>query len=56
MRAFGEPDAFPAGDLVLRQVSGLDARALERAAEAWRPYRAYAALHFWEVARARRHA
>jgi len=50
LRAFGEGDAFPAGDLGL-------VKALERAgiarkkhaarAERWRPYRAYATLHLW---------
>jgi AraC family transcriptional regulator of adaptative response / DNA-3-methyladenine glycosylase II len=52
MRALGEPDAFPTGDLGLRQAlangSGPPtARALERRAEAWRPWRAYAAMHLW---------
>ncbi len=47
MRAFGEPDAFPAGDLVLRRATGLDERALERRSRAWRPWRAYAAIHLW---------
>jgi AraC family transcriptional regulator of adaptative response / DNA-3-methyladenine glycosylase II len=46
MRAVGDPDAFPAGDLGLR-------RALERLggstaeADRWRPWRAYAAVHLW---------
>ncbi len=52
MRALGEPDAFPHGDLVLRKVVGgaagpLTARELGARAEAWRPWRAYAALHLW---------
>jgi AraC family transcriptional regulator of adaptative response / DNA-3-methyladenine glycosylase II len=47
MRALGDPDAFPAGDLALARAAGLDRRALEAAAEAWRPWRAYAALHLW---------
>ena len=52
MRAFGEPDAFPAGDLGLRSALGngagpLAEAAVVRAAEAWRPWRAYAALHLW---------
>src|SRR5207302_454001 len=43
LRAFGEPDAFPSGDLVLRRVASasgdpLTARALEARAEAWRPW------------------
>ncbi len=49
MRALHWPDAFPAGDLGLVKASGLQsARALERAAERWRPWRAYAAMHLWE--------
>jgi AraC family transcriptional regulator of adaptative response / DNA-3-methyladenine glycosylase II len=52
MRALGEPDAFPAGDLGLRQALGngagpISARQLEETAEAWRPWRAYAAMHLW---------
>ncbi len=52
MRAFGEPDAFPAADLGLRQALGsrkrpAPASAVQRAAEAWHPWRAYAALHLW---------
>lgn len=35
----GEPDAFPAGDLYLRGVAG--------ESEAWRPWRAYAAMYIW---------
>jgi AraC family transcriptional regulator, regulatory protein of adaptative response / DNA-3-methyladenine glycosylase II len=35
----GEPDAFPGGDLYLRAVA--------HEAEAWRPWRAYAAMYFW---------
>lgn len=48
MRALGERDAFPAGDLILRRKAGdLTARELERRAERWRPYRAYAAMLLW---------
>jgi AraC family transcriptional regulator of adaptative response / DNA-3-methyladenine glycosylase II len=47
MRALGDPDAFPAGDLALARAAGLDRRALAAGAEAWRPWRAYAALHLW---------
>jgi AraC family transcriptional regulator of adaptative response / DNA-3-methyladenine glycosylase II len=55
LRALGEPDAFPASDLVLRRVAGaggaaLAAGALERLAERWRPWRAYAAVHLWRAA------
>jgi AraC family transcriptional regulator, regulatory protein of adaptative response / DNA-3-methyladenine glycosylase II len=43
MRALRDPDAFPASDLVLRRALDADpARS-----EAWRPWRAYAAMHLW---------
>ncbi len=49
MRALRWPDAFPAGDLGLKKASGFkSAKAIERAAERWRPWRAYAAMHLWE--------
>ncbi|KYF54731.1 hypothetical protein BE08_42320 [Sorangium cellulosum] len=48
MRALREPDAFPATDLALRRalggVSGADLLVM---AEAWRPWRAYAAMLLW---------
>lgn len=49
MRAFAEPDAFPAADRELRRIlSTRDVPALaveiEEAAELWRPWRAYAAM------------
>lgn len=48
MRAKRDADAFPASDLVLMKASGhASPRALAAAAEAWRPYRAYAAMHIW---------
>jgi AraC family transcriptional regulator of adaptative response / DNA-3-methyladenine glycosylase II len=41
MRGLGDPDAFPASDLVLRRrTAGLDTLR-------WRPWRAYAAMHLW---------
>lgn len=44
----GDADAFPAGDLVLRRnAGGLSERELLRRSEAWRPYRAYAAMLLW---------
>jgi AraC family transcriptional regulator of adaptative response / DNA-3-methyladenine glycosylase II len=49
LRALGEPDAFPAGDLGLCRALGCDARALERRAERWRPWRGYAAMLLWTV-------
>ena len=55
LRALRYPDAFPAGDLGLRKALGaLEKRdgvpseaALERRAETWRPWRAYAAATLW---------
>jgi AraC family transcriptional regulator of adaptative response / DNA-3-methyladenine glycosylase II len=48
MRVAGWPDAFPSADLGLRRAArGLSAVALERRAETWRPWRAYAAAHLW---------
>lgn len=44
----GDADAFPAGDLVLRRkAGGLSERELLQRAEAWRPFRAYAAVLLW---------
>ncbi len=48
MRALGEPDAFPVGDIALvRALELADARQLEARAEVWRPWRAYAAMYLW---------
>ncbi len=47
MRALSDPDGWPPGDLGLRRSAGLSATDLERRAERWRPWRAYAALHLW---------
>lgn len=49
MRGLRWPDAFPSGDLGLVKASGLgSAKALEKVAERWRPWRSYAAMHLWE--------
>ena len=51
MRALGEPDAFPRGDLVLRRMAGdCTPRDLERRSQAWRPWRAYAVILLWQAA------
>jgi AraC family transcriptional regulator of adaptative response / DNA-3-methyladenine glycosylase II len=55
MRAFGEPDAFPASDLILRRMAAppgetLTAAQCRRIAEPWRPWRAYAAVMLWRQA------
>jgi AraC family transcriptional regulator of adaptative response / DNA-3-methyladenine glycosylase II len=53
MRACGEPDAFPASDVGLLRGAALlfgrrpSPRELLARAEAWRPWRAYAAQHLW---------
>jgi AraC family transcriptional regulator, regulatory protein of adaptative response / DNA-3-methyladenine glycosylase II len=50
MRALGEPDAFPAGDLgLLRALNLRSSRELEKRAEAWRPWRSYASMYLWSV-------
>jgi AraC family transcriptional regulator of adaptative response / DNA-3-methyladenine glycosylase II len=49
MRALRAPDAFPAGDLVLLKAMGEKSpKRLRQIAEAWRPWRAYAAMYLWE--------
>jgi len=48
MRALRWPDAFPASDLgLLKATRSSSVKALERIAERWRPWRAYAAMHLW---------
>jgi DNA-3-methyladenine glycosylase II len=53
MRAWRDVDAFPSTDLVLMQaIAARDAalasaRAQRARTEAWRPWRAYAAMHLW---------
>ena len=51
MRAVGEPDAFPSGDLVLcRQAGCPTPRSLEQRSSDWRPWRAYAVMLLWQSA------
>jgi len=52
MRALGEPDAFPAGDLGVRQALARGSklpseRDVRARAERWRPWRAYAVIALW---------
>ena len=48
LRAFGEPDAFPAGDVGLRRaLGGMPEAAITARADAWRPWRAYATVLLW---------
>ncbi len=61
LRALGEPDAFPAGDLGLRKalasgavlpsIAGVEARA-----RCWRPWRAYALIHLWTELASQEHS
>jgi AraC family transcriptional regulator of adaptative response / DNA-3-methyladenine glycosylase II len=64
MRALGEPDAFPSGDLILRRMASPDrrpvagasvgaactSRELDTMSERWRPWRAYAVMLLWQAA------
>jgi AraC family transcriptional regulator, regulatory protein of adaptative response / DNA-3-methyladenine glycosylase II len=51
MRTLGDPDAFPSGDLgLLRALNLATDGELERRAEVWRPWRAYAAMYLWRFA------
>jgi len=51
MRVLNDPNAFPAPDRVLRRTAGqgalLTKGALLERAEAWKPWRAYAAMYLW---------
>jgi len=52
MRALAEPDAFPETDLGLRRALGSNGElasvaCVREAAEAWRPWRSYAAIYLW---------
>ncbi len=51
MRALGEPDAFPTGDLgLLRALDLRNPRELDKRVEPWRPWRAYACMYLWTFA------
>jgi AraC family transcriptional regulator of adaptative response / DNA-3-methyladenine glycosylase II len=51
MRAWGLPDVFVSGDLVLRRMLGVTRdRDAEKIAEAWAPWRSYAVMHLWRMA------
>ena len=47
MRALHWPDAFPGGDLMLLKAAKATKKELHARAEAWRPWRAYAAHYLW---------
>ncbi|MCX7521418.1 helix-turn-helix domain-containing protein [Microbacterium sp. STN6] len=48
LRCLGDPDAFPADDLVLKRALGVSSAraALDRSAT-WSPWRGYALMHLW---------
>ena len=49
MRALRWPDAFPAGDIVVRKnLGGITAKEVEQRSQAWRPWRSYAVMHIWK--------
>jgi AraC family transcriptional regulator of adaptative response / DNA-3-methyladenine glycosylase II len=55
MRALGLTDAFPASDLGVRKALAVNGNLpseseVNRRAEQWRPWRAYAALYLWKLA------
>jgi AraC family transcriptional regulator, regulatory protein of adaptative response / DNA-3-methyladenine glycosylase II len=55
LRALGEPDALPTGDLVLRRMAApageeLSVRQLEVRARDWQPWRGYAVIQLWRAA------
>ena len=53
LRVFGDPDAFPATDLVIRSsaaAQGIPVTDLVARSRAWSPWRAYAAQHLWAAA------
>lgn len=54
MRGLGDPDAFPAGDLGVRQAAGrlglpAGAAALTTRSNRWRPWRSYATQYLWSA-------
>ena len=50
MRALGDPDAFPAGDLgVVKAAAEIGVADLPIRSEAWRPWRSYATQHLWAL-------
>jgi AraC family transcriptional regulator, regulatory protein of adaptative response / DNA-3-methyladenine glycosylase II len=61
LRSLSEPDAFPIDERALRSAAlhagtSMSATELSRRAEAWRPWRGYAAMHLWSVSFSRKDA
>ncbi|HEX2455674.1 MAG TPA: AlkA N-terminal domain-containing protein [Vicinamibacterales bacterium] len=52
MRALRWPDAFPKEDIAVRNcLGGVTAREAEERSQAWRPWRSYAVMHLWGMAK-----
>jgi AraC family transcriptional regulator of adaptative response / DNA-3-methyladenine glycosylase II len=52
MRALRWPDAFPTGDIAIRNnLGGVSASAADALSQAWRPWRSYAVMHVWGMAK-----
>ena len=52
MRAFGEPDAFPAGNpRLVKELNLKTSKELEKRSEAWRPWRSYASVYLLSMAK-----
>lgn len=49
MRVLRDPDALPANDRTLHRMVNVCAGQLEARSEAWRPWRAYAAVLLWQA-------
>ena len=52
MRALRWPDAFPKEDIALRNnLGGVTAKEAEALSQSWRPWRSYAVMHIWGMAK-----
>ena len=53
MRALRWPDAFPKEDIAVRNnLGGVSAREADELSQPWRPWRSYAVMHVWGMAKA----
>jgi len=52
MRALRWPDAFPKEDIAVRNnLGGVTAKEAEALSQSWRPWRSYAVMHVWSMAK-----
>jgi AraC family transcriptional regulator, regulatory protein of adaptative response / DNA-3-methyladenine glycosylase II len=52
MRALRWPDAFPKEDIAVRnKLGGVTAKEAEALSQSWRPWRSYAVMHVWGMAK-----